>query len=85
MFILHDIWMHFKTDIKFTFFPGKFGPELVKLLVPYLMGIRRTVVANLLEYNIVVSEFELPSRCNVHFRTNTLRKSINFLISPDIG
>ena len=29
---------------------------------------------------IVVSEFELQSRFYVHFRTNTLRKGMNFLI-----
>ena len=37
------------------------------------------VVTNVLDYDIVVSEFELQSRYYVHFRTNTLRKDIDFI------
>ena len=32
------------------------------------------VVANVLNCNIIVRQFELQSRYNVHFRTNTLEK-----------
>ena len=35
------------------------------------------VVANVLDFDIVVNEFELQSRYYVHFRTNTLGKDIN--------
>ena len=40
-----------------------------------------SVVANVLDGEIVVSEFELQSRCYVHFRTITLRKSRNSFFS----
>ena len=33
----------------------------------------RGVVANVQDYDITVSKFELQSRYYVHFRTNTLR------------
>ena len=36
------------------------------------MGSSRGVVANVLDYDIVVYEFELHPRYYVHFRTNTL-------------
>ena len=38
------------------------------------------LVTNMLDCDIVVSEFEVQSRYNVHFRTNTLRKVMNPLI-----
>ena len=38
-----------------------------------------------MDYEIVVSEFELQSRYYVHFRANTLGKGMNPLILPDIG
>ena len=40
------------------------------------------VVANVLEYDIKVNEFELQSRNYVHFLTYTFRKGTNFLILP---
>ena len=45
----------------------------------------RGVVANVLDCNIVVSEFELQSRYYVHFHTNTITKSMNFLVPSDMG
>ena len=38
-----------------------------------------------LDCKIVQSEFELQSRYNVHFRTNTLGKVVNLLILPAMG
>ena len=43
------------------------------------------VVVNVLNFDIVVSDLKLQSRYYVHFQTNTLKKSINSLISPVIG
>ena len=37
----------------------------------------RGVVANILDCDIVVSEFELKSRYYVHFRFDTFRKGMN--------
>ena len=39
-----------------------------------------SIVVNILNCDIVVSEFELHSRYYVHFRTNTLGKGMNPLI-----
>ena len=38
-----------------------------------------------LDYGTVLSEFELQSRYNVHFRTNTLEKGMDPLILPTMG
>ena len=38
-----------------------------------------------IDCRIVVSEFELQSRCYVHFRANTLRKGMNLLILLAMG
>ena len=35
-----------------------------------------------MDNGIVVSEFELQSRYNVHFRTNTIGKGMNLFILP---
>ena len=43
------------------------------LLLQILCG----VVAELLDYDMVVSEFELKSRYYVHFRTNNLLEGMN--------
>ena len=43
------------------------------------------VVANVLDCDIVVSEFELQSRYNVHFWTNIIGKYMNPLILRRIG
>ena len=40
------------------------------------------IVVNVLDYNIIVSEFKLQSYYYVLHWTNTLEKSMNFLISP---
>ena len=43
------------------------------------------VVANVLDSNIIKSEFELLSLYYVHFWTNTLGKGMNSLITPNNG
>ena len=43
------------------------------------------VVANVLDCNIVVNEFELQSRYFVYFPTNTLGKDMNHLSPPTNG
>ena len=48
-------------------------------------GSSRGVVANVLDCDIILSEFEHQSHNYVHFRTNTLGKGINPLIPPAIG
>ena len=51
-------------------------------LFPNLSGmeILRGVLANILDYDIIISEFELKSRYYVHIRTNLLRKGMNTFI-----
>ncbi len=39
------------------------------------------LVANVLEFNIVVSEFEHQSHYYLHYKTNTLVKGMNLLLS----
>ena len=43
------------------------------------------IVANVLECDLIVSEFELQSRYYIHFQTNTLGKHIYPLIHPSYG
>ena len=43
------------------------------------------IVANVLDCDIVVSEFELKSSYYIHFRNNTLKKGMNPLIPPVMG
>ena len=38
-----------------------------------------------MDYGIVENEFELQPRCNFHFRTNTLAKSMNPFIFLAMG
>ena len=45
----------------------------------------RSIVANVLEFNIVISEFELQLRYYVHFGTNALGKGMNPLIHSYLG
>ena len=45
-------------------------------------GISRCVVANVLDYNIVVNEFELLLHCYIHLRINTVEKSMNPPLHP---
>ena len=40
----------------------------------------RGKLANTVDYDIIVSEFQLLSRYYVHFRTNTLEKVLNPLM-----
>ena len=48
-------------------------------------GNSRGIVANVLDCDIVVSEFEHHSPYYVHFRTNTLGEGVNPLITPSYG
>ena len=48
-------------------------------------GRPRGVVANMLVCGLEISELELQLRYCVHFRTNTLGKSINSLVSSVMG
>ena len=43
------------------------------------------IVVNVLDCEILVSEFNLQLRYHVHFRANTIEKGINPLIPPAIG
>ena len=45
----------------------------------------RGVMVKAMDCGIVVSEFVLQSRYYVHFRANTLEKSMNTLILPAMG
>ena len=45
----------------------------------------RGVMVKAMDCKIVAREFELQSRYNVHFRTNTLGKGMNPLILPAMG
>ena len=42
----------------------------------------RSTVADVLNYDIVVSEFELKSRYYIHFWSNTFGQGMNTLIPP---
>ena len=42
-------------------------------------------VANLLPYDLIVSEFELQLRYFIHFRAYILRKGMNSFIHPAMG
>ena len=42
-------------------------------------------VIKAMNWGVIVSEFELQSRYNVHFRSNTLGKGVNPLILPAMG
>ena len=44
-----------------------------------------SIMAEMMDYGHKVIEFELQSRYYVHFRTNTLGKVMNPLISPRYG
>ena len=44
-----------------------------------------SVMVQAMVCEIVTREFELQSRYNIHFRTNTLGKGMNPLILPDMG
>ena len=45
----------------------------------------RSVVANVLHNDIVVSEFEFKSRYYAHFQTNNFGTGMDFLIPPTIN
>ena len=48
-------------------------------------GCLRGVMVKAMDSGIVISEFELPSRYYVHFRTNVHWKGISLLILPAVG
>ena len=43
------------------------------------------VVANVLDYDIIVNEFKIQSYNYAYFQTNTLGKGMNSLIPPAMG
>ena len=47
---------------------------------PFAYGSLRSVVANVLDCDIVVRVFQLQLRYYIHFLTNTLGKGMNLLI-----
>ena len=49
------------------------------------LGCPRCVMVKAMDYEIVISEFELQSRYYVHFRANTLMKGMNPLILLVMG
>ena len=44
-----------------------------------------SVVSNVLDCDVIVSEFELQKNYYIHFWINTLRKGMNLLIPPAMG
>ena len=54
--------------------------EIIKLLVFYRKRSRLGIVADVLNCDIVVNEFELQSHYYIQFQTNTLAKGMNPLI-----
>ena len=51
----------------------------------YSVGSPCGAAANVLDYEIVVSEFKLQSCYYIHFQTNTLGKGMNMLIPQAMG
>ena len=47
------------------------------------MGSTRVVVANVLDYDVVISEFGLLSHYCIHFRTNTVEEAPEDEIKPN--
>ena len=45
----------------------------------------RGLLADIMDYKILVNEFELQSHYYVHFRTSALGKGINLFIHPSMG
>ena len=54
-------------------------------LFRFFRGSSHGDVVNVLDCDIVVSEFQIQSRFCVHFRTNALRKDMNSIIPPDMS
>ena len=54
-------------------------------LSQHVGGNLRDVVANVINCDFVVREFELKSSYYVHFRSNTLGKSMNPFVPPAMG
>ena len=48
-----------------------------KILMRYVWGNPRGIVVNVMNCDIVVSEFELQPHYHIHFRANTFGKGIN--------
>ena len=57
-------------------------PPPLSLSLSLCWGNPSGVVVNVLDYDTVLSNFELQLRYPIPFRINTFRKSINFFISP---
>ncbi len=64
---------------------GVYAVKLAPLNVTFMALTSSGVMVKALDCGIVAREFELQSRYNVHFRTNTLEKSMNPLIHQAIG
>ena len=58
--------------------------EEFKVLLHYQQSLHG-IVANMLDYNIIVSKFELQSCYRIHFQTNALGKGIEPLYSSHLG
>ena len=74
--------VHFFLD-KYNFRLDTFLTYVVFNIQVHKTGMRGNlygVVVNVLDCNIVVSEFELQSHCYIHFQINTLGKVMNSLI-----
>ena len=59
--------------------------DKINAFYPYKNVLRvtpRGIVAKVQDFDIVVSEFKLQSRYQVHFQINTLEKGMNLLIPP---
>ena len=54
-------------------------------ILPALGGGLRGVMVKTLACGIIVSEFEPQLHSDVHFRTNTIGRSMNLLILPAMG
>ena len=54
--------------------------NLKKQVYKKVGGSSDSLVSNMLNCDIVVSEFKLQSQCCVHFQTNILGKGMNLLI-----
>ena len=49
------------------------------------MGRSHGVGANMLDWDIIVSKFEIQLHYDIYFRTNTFGKGMNLPMSPVIG
>ena len=75
-FSQHNKDMIFET----TGVVGNEANVLIQEIGSHIKGSIYGVVANVLDFNIVVSEFELQLQSYVHFQTNILVNGKNFLV-----